>query len=501
MTIAEWQLAKAEVGAKPAQVLTGKRSGISRRRLVTMHVKTLAPLLFVVFCVAAWPQSSSSKSASENAPNQMPYANMPASAVPFGRYRKPYYEWYVTPNTVAYHGAARSAPDPELSTLKTINIGFLGPIGKDDPVAIYGIPMLHGAQMAIDDANAHGGYRGKPFSLKVYDDLPLWGASSMDIVKMYYNQHVWAMLGSINGDNTHVALRAALKLQLPIIDTATTDPTVTETRIQWLIDNFPDDRQQGYALADYIFKQLKLKNVGILRVNANYGRRGYDEFFKDSRRMGFQPVLVMKYPPGAQSFTEQLQTLKQLQIDGLVIWGNAHEAGVIVKQMRSMGMKQPVFGSSRVAYPDVIKVAGAAANGLVAVSAIDPSSKDSRWLAFRREYVARYQVEPDAYAAHAYDGMTMLVAAIRKEGLNRARIMDALRQYEMRSYQGVSGRAFFDYTLNNIAPVTFAKVVNDHFVYWPEHRTDWKGTSRGIPAVSKTKALPAKASSSKTTGF
>ncbi len=455
-----------------------------RRRIVTMKGKIIAPFLFLLFCAAAWPQSASSNSAKEATPAQIPYANMPAAAVPYARYRKPYFEWYVRPNTVAYYGAARSVPDPKLSMLKTVNIGFLGPIGKGDPNAIYGVPMLHGAQMAIDDANARGGYHGKPFSLKVHDDLPLWGASSMDIVKMYYNQHVWAMLGSINGDNTHVELRAALKLELPIIDTATTDPTVTATRIQWLIDNFPDDRQQGYALADYIFNQLKLRNVGILRVNDNYGRRGYDEFFRDARRMGFQPVVVMKYPPGAESFTEQLHTLKLLHIGGLVIWGNAHEAGLILKQMRAMGMNQPVFGSSRVAYPEVVKIAGAAANGLVAISAIDPASKSQKWLAFRREYMARYHAEPDAYAAHAYDGMTMLIAAIQKVGLNRALIMDALRQYEMKSYQGVSGTAFFDYTLNNIAPVTFAKVVNGHFVYWPERRTDWKGTSGGIPVVS-----------------
>jgi hypothetical protein len=29
--------------------------------------------------------------------------------------------------------------------------------------------------------------------------------------------------------------------------------------------------------------------------------------------------------------------------------------------------------------------------------------------------------------------------------------------------------------LNNIAPVTFARVENGKFVYWPEKRTDWKG--------------------------
>ncbi len=431
-------------------------------------------ILFGLLAIPAWPQSPSSQPARKKSPETMRYANMPPQAVPYGRFRKPYQEWYIEPNTMEYDGAARSEPDPDLKELKAVNIGFLGPLGKDNAESPYGIAMLHGAQMALDEANARGGYHGKPFELKIHNDLPLWGASSMDIVQMRYKEDAWAMLGSIDGASTHIALRAALKIELPIMDTGTTDPTVTETRIQWLLHNFPDDRQQGYALADYVFKQLKLRHVGILRENGRYGRRGDEEFINDARRMGYQPTVVVKYPIDAKDFSEQLRTLKRLGIDGLVIWGDATHAGMIIKQMRAMGMKQPVFGSSRVAYPEVMKIAGPAANGLVAISPIDPASHDPKWVDFRQKYVARYHEEPDAYASYAFDGMNILIAAIRKAGLNRGRIMDALRDYEMKRYQGVSGTAVFDYTLNNIAPVTFAEVKDGHFVYWPEHRTDWK---------------------------
>ncbi len=439
-----------------------------------MRVGILTACLICLLAAPAWPQSTSSKPAQQESPAKMRYANMPPQAVPFGRFRKPYQEWYVEPNAMEYNGAARSESAPDLKELKSVNIGFLGPLGKSNPDSPYGIAMLQGARMALDEANAKGGYHGKPFALKIHDDLPLWGASSMDIVKMLYTEHAWAMLGSIDGASTHIALRATLKLELPILDTGTTDPTVTETRIQWLLHNFPDDRQQGYALADYVFNQLKLRHVGVLRVNGRYGRRGYEEFFNDARRIGFQPLVVVKYPPGATDFSEQLQSLKNLGIDSLVIWGSASEAGMILKQMRAMGMKQPVFGSSRVAYPELLKVAGPAANGLVAISAIDPSRHDPKWLAFREQYVKRFHAEPDAYASYAYDGMSILIAAIQKAGLNRGRIMDALREHGMKRYNGVSGTAFFDYTLNNIAPVTFAEVKDGHFVYWPEHRTDWK---------------------------
>ena len=403
-----------------------------------------------------------------------PYANMPLQAVPFQRFRKPYQEWYVAPSTLGYDGGARNSPDGNLAHLQAVNIGFLGPLDKDNYDSTYGIPMLHGAQLAIEEANARGGDHGKPFALLVHDDLPLWGASSMALVDMRVREKDWAMFGSVDSASTHIELRATLKLELPIMDTATNDPTVTETRIPWLMHDFPDDRQQGYALADYIFNQRKLKKIGLLQVNNRYGREGDHIFLDTARRMKHQPDVVLKYKITDTDFTSQLHTLNATGIDGLVIWGDAQQAGMILKQMRAMGMQQPVFGSSRIAYPEVMQVAGPAAEGLVVVTPLDPTRTDAKWQQFRQHYQARFHEEPDAYAAYAFDGMNILLGAIQKAGLNRGRIMDALRGYEMKPYLGVSGTAFFDYALNNIAPVTFAQVQQGKFVYWPESRTDWK---------------------------
>ncbi len=431
-------------------------------------------VILIAVAAPGLAQTTSNQDQPKKQPEAAPYANMPVAAVPYRNYKKAYEEWFVRPDTLEYNGAARNVEDGDISKLQTINLGFLGPLGADNPESPYGIAMLHGAEMAIDDANAQGGYRGKPFALKIHDDLPLWGASSMEIVKMDSDEHVWAVFGSVDGASTHIALRATLKLEIPMVNTAATDPTDTETRIQWLLRDFPDDRQQGYALADYIFNQRKLQRIAIIRANNRYARIGFAKFFDMARRMGHQPLVVVKYGSDEQNVSGLLQRLYDTGMDGLVIWGSATEAGKVVKEMRSMGFKQPVFGSSRVAYPELMKVAGPAAEGLVAVCAMDPSRNDPKWQNFRERFLARYKTEPDAYASYAYDGMTILIGAVRKAGLNRGRIMDALREYGQKKYEGVSGEAYFDYTLNNIAPVTIGEVKNGAFVYWPERRTDRK---------------------------
>jgi len=59
--------------------------------------------------------------------------------------------------------------------------------------------------------------------LKIHNDSAQWGASSTEAVKMLFDEHVVAVLGSIDGASTHIMLRVSLKLEFPIMDTGTTD--------------------------------------------------------------------------------------------------------------------------------------------------------------------------------------------------------------------------------------------------------------------------------------
>jgi branched-chain amino acid transport system substrate-binding protein len=421
-------------------------------------------LLIVLLAAPAWPQSSE-PTKPQAAKAEPRYANMPDEAVPYRRFTKPYYDWFVEPDTLQYNGAAEKRPDGDPASLKEIAIGFFSPV-ENNPEMVFGIPALHGGQLAVEEANARGGYHGKPYALRPHNESALWGASSAELVKMLFDENCWGMVGCIDGQNCHILLRTTLKLEVPMVDIGTTDRTVTETRIQWLLHNFPDDRQQGYTLADYVFKNLKLKRIGVLRTQTRYARIGVGEFNDEARRMGRQPVLEVKFERGDKDFVRQLRMLRDAKIEGLIIWGEAPEGGLILKQMREMGMTQPVFGASRLAYQQLLDIAGPAAEGMVLTTTLDPTRQDAKWLAFREAYRKKFNEEPIDYAAYAYDGMNMLIAAIEKAGLNRGRIMAVLRDYQLKTYTGATGPVYFDHTLNNISPVYMARVKEGKFEYW-----------------------------------
>jgi ABC-type branched-subunit amino acid transport system substrate-binding protein len=398
-----------------------------------------------------------------------PYTSAPDDLRPFSKFTTPYYEYYQ--DLVEYNGAARDIPDPDLKSLSEIRIGFLAPL-YDHPDQVLGNRMLNGAQMAIDEANASGGYGGKPFRIVTHNDYDnwqnssaaaagvskdsaIWGAASNDAVRMIYDDKVWAMFGSISSESTHIALRLTLKAETPLVNSASTDPTIPETIIPWYFTDVQDDREQGYTLARHIYTELGLKRVALLRVNDRYGRFGVGKFRDASRRLGHPVVIEQKFMPGDTDFRRQLQVIADSRVDAIVLWTDVGPAATILQQMQELGMKQRVFGSHRTVGDELLKL-GAAAEGFEAVYPYDPTRSDPRWLDFVARYEARFHEKPDHFAALAYDQMQILLQAICRAGLNRGRIRDALTG--ITNYKGVTGDMVFDPNCKNISPLFLASV-------------------------------------------
>jgi hypothetical protein len=146
-----------------------------------------------------------------------------------------------------------------------------------------------------------------------------------------------------------------------------------------------------------------------------------------------------------------------------MLWADAAPAGMILKQMRAMGMNQRVFGAARVVGKDLFRIAGDAAEGLEVVYPFDPNRDDPDWLAFQKRFQGKYDAPADSFSALAYDTMRILLDSICKAGLNRGLIRDAL--YSLESYKGVTGEMIFDPNAKNIAPLYLGIVKNGKLTF------------------------------------
>jgi ABC-type branched-subunit amino acid transport system substrate-binding protein len=398
------------------------------------------------------------------------YAGTAVDVEPFGGVR-PFYEFFL--KQMEYTGPGRAIPEPE--HLDSVKMGFIGPIMSTVSVATggksheetLGIPMLQGARLAIEQANERGGYlkRHIPFELVISNDNGLWGASGNEIIKLNYLEDVWAILGTIDGANSHIAIRVALKSELVMMNTGDTDPTFIETNIPWVFRDIGDDRQQSYLLIDYAYRKMGYQKIGIIRASNRYGRFGVREIRDSARRMGKPVPVEMAYMVGQEDFSLEIERLEKADVDVIVHWGDAVEGAKILNQMRERGMKQPFLACDRNAHPDFVKIAGKNAEGVVCSYPWNPKSGDPILVRFQEAYRARFGQEPETYAAHAYDGMNMLIWATQVAGLNRAKIRDVLA-YMPQPWPGVTGKIQLSACLDDVGDVYLAEFKDGDWHYY-----------------------------------
>jgi branched-chain amino acid transport system substrate-binding protein len=398
------------------------------------------------------------------------YAKTPEDVEPFGGV-VPYYEHFL--KQMEYTGPGRAIPEPE--HLDTVKLGFIGPIMATVSVATggksheesLGIPMMQGARLAIEEWNERGGYlkRKIPFELVVRNDNGLWGASGNEIIRMAYKDHVWAILGTIDGANSHIAIRVALKAELVMMNTGDTDPTFIETNIPWVFRDISDDRQQSYLLIDYAYRKMGYERIGVIRSSNRYGRFGVREVRDSARRLKKPIPVEMAYKVGQTDFGLELARLKTSGVDAIVHWGDAVEGALVLNQMREMGMQQPYLACDRCLGKEFREIAGANAEGVICASPWNPKRTDPNLERFKKAYRARFGQEPGTYAAHAYDGMNMLIWATQVAGLNRAKIRDVLA-YLPEPWPGVTGDIQLSACLDDVGDVYLAKLEKGDWHYY-----------------------------------
>lgn len=422
-------------------------------------LRTAALVLLATALLA--PGAGAQGGASAAGDTAVNYGRTPDELLPYRSFRAPYLEFFVDRQPFLGTGRAKAPP----RDLESVRIGVLAPLDDVSAEAVMGRRMLQGAVLAVEEANAAGGYRGLPFELIVRDDVGAWGASSNKFVELA-DEAVWAVLGSIDGQSTHIALRVALKLEIPMVTSGSTDPTLSETRIPWFVRVNADDRQNAYALASYVFNEQGHRRVAVFRTNTRYGRVGVAEFNDAARRLQ-KPVLVeLRWGPGDRDFTAQLTRIREAGAEAVVLWGDAEDMARVVRQMRDIGMTQPVYGPDRMFAPEFTGAVGAAGEGVVAVNLWHPEREDPALRQFERRYRDRFGEDPEAMAAHAYDGMRLIIDAVREAGLNHVLIRDAMSELE--EYDGVTGPIPLDATLNDVGPVYLASFEDGAFRYFAE---------------------------------
>jgi hypothetical protein len=129
----------------------------------------------------------------------------------------------------------------------------------------------------------------------------------------------------------------------------------------------------------------------------------------------------------------------ETKVDAVVLVAGPLRSAGLVKALRGRGFGGLVFGGPAMGRQTFLREAGTAAEGVVFPLLYQPGEQSGE---FVHVFESRFGRLPDYAAAHTYDAVRLLVAAVRKAGLNRARIRDALRQ--LAPWEGATGTINWD---------------------------------------------------------
>jgi ABC-type branched-subunit amino acid transport system substrate-binding protein len=333
-----------------------------------------------------------------------------------------------------YTGPGREQKPP--TDVKEVLIGYFGPSKPSDP---RGGDMWNAACLAIEQANRAGGYNGLPFRLVAgWSDNP-WGSGVTEVTRMAYVHKVWAIIGGIDGPSTHLAEQVVAKARLTLLSSASTDKTVNLANVPWMFSCLPADHLQAPVLARAIALKVGGKSFILVSAVEHDSHLFTVELTRSFIQHKLAPSYHFEFKHGQSNYNNLVEEIVHSHAQVLVVIAAARQSAQIISAVRQKGFDGFIFGSPCMGRRSFIEQAGDVAEGVV-FPLLYKLGKESD--SFNKEFTARFGKQPDYLAAHTYDAVNLLVAAIRKAGLNRARIHDAVRACS--PWQGVTGKINWD---------------------------------------------------------
>jgi branched-chain amino acid transport system substrate-binding protein len=290
-------------------------------------------------------------------------------------------------------------------------LGFAAPAAAQDltvavngpmtgSYATFGNQFKIGAEAAAADINAAGGVLGKKIKLEMGDDA-CDPKQANSLANKTAGMKVALVAGHFCSGSSIPASAIYSEANILQISPASTNPKFTDERPGPNIFRVcgRDDQQGGIAGA-YIAKNFKDKNVAIVDDKSAYGRGLAEETKKAMNAAGKKEVIAESITAGEKDYTALVTKLKQANVDLVYLGGYHTEAGLIVRQMRSQGMKTVLMGGDALVTQEYWQITGDDGKGTLMTFSPDPRKNPAAAEVVKK--FAANKVDPEGYVLYTY---------------------------------------------------------------------------------------------------
>ena len=360
---------------------------------------------------------------------------------------------------------------PAALAADAFKLGSSGPLTGG--AAIYGISVMNGLQIAVDEINAMDD--GFKFEFMSQDDEADSGDKAINAYNTLMDWGMQVMAGTVTSGSGITVAAQAFEDRLFMLTPSGSSVDLIADKDNAFQVCFTDPNQ-GVASADYFADHFASAKVAVIYRNDDAYSQGIrDTFVKEAAAKNVEVVYEGTFTNDtATDFTVQLTAAKDAGADMIYLPIYYQPASVILTQADQMGYKPNFFGNDGM---DGIlgqeNFDTKLAEGVYLLTPFSADADDARTQAFVAEYQKRYNEIPNQFAADGYDAAFILKAALQAAGctpdMSAADICDALvAVMPTIKVDGITGNGMTWAASGEVSKAPMAVVIKDGAYVTPE---------------------------------
>jgi len=305
---------------------------------------------------------------------------------------------------------------------KTIKVGFVAQMtGPDSYIG-------QAAKVALEDEvkaiNEKGGIQGYTVELITYDSRSEIPDAVAAAKRLMEQDKVNAIIGPEWSGAAIPIATMATTAKIPVVATTASNVKVTvddnDKVHPYMFRTCFIDPYQGYALADFAYKELgKTKAAFITDVTSAYSV-GVQNFFENHfKELGGEIVAKEGYQANDTEFRAQISKVAESGADLLVVpTGTYRDIALIAKQATALGLDIQYLGVDGWVADELLSMAGPELEGAFLSSGV--STESPEFQDFNAAFEKAHGQKASVYAYYALDALKMIEyaagEAIKKVG-------------------------------------------------------------------------------------
>ena len=250
-------------------------------------------------------------------------------------------------SSTAASTAASTAGSTAAASGDTIKIGVMGPMTGD--VSVYGLAVINGANLYLDQVNANGGINGKMIESITMDEQGDATQAVQCFTKMV-DEGIVGLVGDVTTTPTLAVAAESQDYNMPMVTASATAEAVTydaetDTVYENVFRATFTDPFQGIKMADYAYQKLGYTKAAVIyKKGADYNEGLAENFVNEFEALGGTIVDEESYSDGDVDYKTQLTTILGKGPETVFCPNYYQEVGQILSQAESVGLTVPFLG-------------------------------------------------------------------------------------------------------------------------------------------------------------